>query len=193
MKIAIDCRMSGQSGIGTFLDSILPFLLQSGNDFLLLGYNPKNPASEEARTVFSTKNVQFAPCAIKTFSLKETFFFPCALAKKINACDLYFTPYCNIPSGIAIPVYSTIHDVVFLDMPDLAGRTGTFIRKLFYLRAVKKSKTIFTVSEFSKSRIQEHLNCRAPIAVVYNGIPAYFEKPLVPPPKKTTQSFLSAT
>ena len=184
MKIAIDCRMSGQSGIGTFLDGILPFLLQSGNDFLLLGYNPKNPASEESRTVFSAKNVQFAPCAIKTFSLKETFFFPRALTKKINTCDLYFTPYCNIPSGITIPIYSTIHDVVFLDMPDLAGKTGTFIRKLFYLRAVKKSKTIFTVSEFSKSRIREHLNCRAPIAVVYNGIPAYFEKPLVPPPEK---------
>ena len=184
MKIAIDCRMSGQSGIGTFLDSILPFLLQSGNTFLLLGYNPKNPASEEARTIFSAKNVQFAPCAIKTFSLKETFFFPCALAKKINACDLYFTPYCNIPSGITIPIYSTIHDVVFLDMPDLAGRIGTFIRKLFYLRAVKKSKAVFTVSEFSKSRIQKHLTPRAPIEVVYSGIPAYFEKPLVPPPEK---------
>ena len=185
MKIAIDCRMSGQSGIGTFLDSILPFLLQSGNDFLLLGYNPKNHASEEARTVFSAKNVQFAPCAVKTFSLKETFFFPRTLAKKINACDAYFTPYCNIPSGITIPAYSTIHDVVFLDMPDLAGRIGTFIRKLFYLRAVKKSKTIFTVSEFSKSRIQKGLNCRAPIVVVYNGIPAYFEKPLVQSPQKT--------
>lgn len=184
MKIAIDCRMSGQSGIGTFLDSILPFLLQSGNTFLLLGYNPRNIDSEEARMIFSAPNAEVLSCAVKTFSLKETFFFPRALIKKINACDLYFTPYCNIPSGITIPAYSTIHDVVFLDMPDLAGRTGTFIRKLFYLRAVKNSKAIFTVSEFSKSRIQEHLNCRAPIAVVYNGIPAYFEKPLVPPPEK---------
>ncbi|MGP1458406.1 MAG: glycosyltransferase family 4 protein [Treponema sp.] len=184
MKIAIDCRMSGQSGIGTFLDGILPFLLQSGSEFLLLGYNPRNPQSEEAQAVFSTQNAEFVPCAVKTFSLKETFFFPRALAKKINACDAYFTPYCGIPSGINISVYSTIHDVIFLDMPDLAGAAGTFIRKRFYLRAVKKSKTVFTVSEFSKSRIQAHLKPRAPIAVVYNGIPAYFEKPLAPPPEK---------
>lgn len=185
MKIAIDCRMSGQSGIGTFLDSILPFLLQSGNTFLLLGYNPRNIDSEEARMIFSAPNAEVLSCAVKTFSLKETFFFPRTLAKKINACDAYFTPYCNIPSGIKIPIYSTIHDVVFLDMPELAGKIGTFIRKLFYLRAAKKSKTIFTVSEFSKSHIQKGLNCRAPIVVVYNGIPAYFEKPLVPSPQKT--------
>ena len=67
MKIAIDCRMSGQSGIGTFLDSILPFLLQSGNDFLLFGYNPRNKASEEAQSVFSAKNAEFLPCAVPYF------------------------------------------------------------------------------------------------------------------------------
>lgn len=184
MKIAIDCRMSGQSGIGTFLDSILPFLLQSGNDFLLLGYNPRNKASEEAQSVFSAKNAEFLPCAVPPFSIQETFLFPRALVKKINKCDAYFTPYCNIPSGIRIPVYSTIHDVVFLDMPELAGKTGTFVRKLFYMRAIKKSKTVFTVSLFSKARIQAHLKCRIPIEVVYNGIPAYFEKPLTPPLEK---------
>ena len=73
MKIAIDCRMSGQSGIGTFLDSILPFLLQSGNDFLLFGYNPRNKASEEAQSVFSAKNAEFLPCAVPPFSIQETF------------------------------------------------------------------------------------------------------------------------
>ena len=64
------------------------------------------------------------------------------IVKKINSCDAYFSPYFNIPSKIKIPVYTTIHDVVFLDIPSLAGKCGTLIRKMFYKYAVKKSKEI---------------------------------------------------
>ena len=84
MKIAVDCRMSGKSGIGTFLDEILPYLKNSGNELFLFG-------SKEGES-----------CNVKTFSLKEMFLFPKELLKKINSCDVYFSPYCNIPGGIKI-------------------------------------------------------------------------------------------
>ncbi|MCR5188077.1 MAG: glycosyltransferase family 4 protein [Treponema sp.] len=164
MKIAIDCRMSGKSGIGGFLDGILPYLMDSGNELLLIGGNID---------VAGRKNVSCLSCDIGTFSIKETFFFPKALSRRINECDLYFTPYCNIPSGIKIPIYSTIHDIVFLDVKGLSGRLGTFARKLFYKHAIRKSKLIFTVSEFSKNRIIEKLHCRKPLTVVYGGVPQY--------------------
>ncbi len=164
MKIAIDCRMSGKSGIGGFLDGILPYLMDSGNELLLIGGNID---------VAGRKNVTCLPCDIGTFSIKETFSFPKELSKQINQCDLYFTPYCNIPSGIKVPVYSTIHDIVFLDVKGLSGRVGTFARKLFYKHAIKKSKMVFTVSEFSKSRIIEKLHCKKPLEVVYGGVPQY--------------------
>lgn len=164
MKIAIDCRMSGKSGIGAFFDGILPFIIDSGNEILLIG--GKNTFSEKG-------NVNHLDCDIKTFSIKEMFAFPSELRKAINKCDLYFTPYCNIPNGIRIPVYSMIHDIVFLDVKGLSGKLGTFIRKMFYLRAIRKSKKIFTVSEFSKSRIIEKLHCKKPIDVVYGSVPKY--------------------
>lgn len=164
MKIAIDCRMSGKSGIGGFLDGILPYLMDSGNELLLIGGNID---------AAGRKNVTCLPCDIGTFSIKETFSFPKELSKQINQCDLYFTPYCNIPSGIKVPVYSTIHDIVFLDVKGLSGRVGTFARKLFYKHAIKKSKMVFTVSEFSKSRIIEKLHCKKPLEVVYGGVPQY--------------------
>jgi len=38
MKIAIDCRMYNSSGIGTYLQGILPYLLaEQKNNYLLLG------------------------------------------------------------------------------------------------------------------------------------------------------------
>ncbi len=46
-------------------------------------------------------------------------------------------------------------------------------RKAIYQRAINKSREIFTVSEFSKSRIQARLKCKKPIAVVYNGAPLF--------------------
>lgn len=151
MKIAVDMRMSGKSGIGTFLDELIPYFKDSSNEFY------------------------FSKPDVKTFSIKEMFFFPKDELEKINACDAYFTPYCNIPGGIKVPVYSTIHDVVFLDVKGLAGKAGTAIRKFFYSHAVKKSKAVFTVSQFSKDRIISNLKCRKPIHVVYNGTPSYYD------------------
>ena len=152
MKIAVDLRMSGKSGIGAFLDNILP-TLKAGAEV-----------------------VQIKP-GIKPFSLKEMFFFPREELKKINECDAYFSPYCNVPGrlfsrGIKVPIFTTIHDVIFLDLP-LAGKLGTLARKAIYQRAINKSREIFTVSEFSKSRILARLRCKKPIRVVYNGAPLF--------------------
>ena len=70
MKIAIDCRMSGKSGIGTFLDSILPYFNTKENELLLLGL-------ESIPSSFSfPEKAKIWPCTINTFSIKEMFFFP---------------------------------------------------------------------------------------------------------------------
>lgn len=155
MKIAVDLRMSGKSGIGAFIDSMLP-TLKAGAEV-----------------------VEIKP-GIKPFSLKEMLFFPRGLIKKINECDAYFSPYCNVPGrlfsrGIKVPIFTTIHDVIFLDLP-LAGKLGTLARKLIYQRAINKSKELFTVSEFSKGRIQARLKCKKNITVVYSGVPLYNEE-----------------
>ena len=155
MKIAVDLRMSGKSGIGAFIDSMLP-TLKAGAEV-----------------------VEIKP-GIKPFSLKEMLFFPRDIIKKINECDAYFSPYCNVPGrlfgrGIKVPIFTTIHDVIFLDLP-LAGKIGTLARKAIYQRAINKSREIFTVSEFSKGRIQARLRCKKNITVVYSGVPLYNEE-----------------
>ena len=160
--------MSGKSGIGTFIDGILLYILKQTHNFLLIGTPKINIEKKD--------NITIIPCDISPFSLQELFHFPKNILKQINSYDVYFTPYCNIPNGIKIPIYSTIHDILFLDMPNIAGKAGTFIRRMFYQRAINKSKAIFTVSLFSKSRIIKQLKCKKTIYVVYNGIPAYYEE-----------------
>lgn len=166
MKLAIDCRMTKSGGVGSYLNALLPFLTKK-NECLLLG-------NTEELEKFKSEKTELLQLDIKTFSLKELFAFPKSIAEKINKCDVFYSPYFNVPSGIKIPVYTTIHDVVFLDVPGLASKTGTFVRKLFYSYAVFKSKKIFTVSEFSKNRIISDLNCKKPVVVTYNAVPDWF-------------------
>lgn len=182
MRLAVDCRMSGKSGIGTFIDGVLPFFARMDIELLLVG---KSESPVEGKTITCI------PCDIKPFSLKEIFSFPKSIADKINSCDAFFTPYCNIPCGIRVPVVCTIHDIVFLDIPSLAGKIGTLVRKIFYKRAIRLSKAVCTVSQFSKERILAQLKCTKPISVVYGDAPEYFRKPILPsPPKKDTVIFI---
>ena len=185
MTLAVDCRMCGKSGIGAFIDGILPYLIATEHKFLLLGLDDTQKIETLPPTVYEAQNVTLLPCHVAPFSLTETFFFPKTYTKRINQCDAFISPYCNIPSGIRIPIFSTIHDIVFLDMPDLAGKIGTMARKWFYQHAINRSKALFTVSEFTKSRIQEKLRCKKQIFVVHSSVPDYLQKPFLPLPAKT--------
>ena len=168
MKIAVDARMLGSGGIGTYIASLLPYFLEKNECFIFGDGSAVSPFGKY-------ENAETAECRVKTFSLAERFAFPCELRKKINLCDVYYTPYCNIPSGIKIPVFSTIHDVVFLDVPGLASKAGVAARKYFYQRAIDRSRAVFTVSEFSRDRIRATLDCKnLPIVVAYNALPAWF-------------------
>lgn len=162
MKIAIDCRMYNSSGIGTYIREILPYIVEkTTNEFLLIG------KKEELKEYEKCKNIKIQNCDVPIFSFKEIFLFP---TKEINECDIFYTPNYNIPGNIKIPIYSTIHDIIFLDMPELTSKLGYIIRKIFYKRAYYLSKALFTVSNFSKKRIEFHLGNQKNIVVTYNGI-----------------------
>jgi glycosyltransferase involved in cell wall biosynthesis len=168
MTIAVDCRMIDASGVGVYLRGILPFLLQSQNNFLLFGNET------QLNSFASDANVKIIECNIKPFSIRESFFFPVKTARQINRADVYFTPFFNVPCGIKIPVYTAIHDVIFPDMPKLFSKTGLAVRMWFFRRAYRKSRKIFTVSEFSKSRIEHHLGAEKPVIVTYSAIQPMF-------------------
>ena len=145
MIIAIDCRWIDSSGIGVYIQGCLPYFLDSNNFFYLIG------DSEKLNKIISGhKNCQVLECRIKPFSLRETFTFPQNILKKINSGDAFYSPYFNVPSGIKVPVFTTIHDIIFPDMPHLSSRLGLAARMFFYRRCFRRSKKIFTVSKFSK-------------------------------------------
>ena len=171
MIITIDCRQIDSSGTGVYLRECLPFFLKSDHKFILLGNSNRLGIS-----FLKYINIEIIECSIKSFSIVELLFFPKKILRKINNSDLYYSPFFNIPGGIKIPVFSTIHDIIFPDMPELTSRFGLAIRMFFYKRCFIHSKLIFTVSEFSKSRIKNYLGNEKPIVVTHSAIQEQFLK-----------------
>lgn len=162
IRVAIDCRMIGCSGIGVYLRNILKYLLSDSSiDYLLLG-------KENDLSVYKNySNCEIAIVNIPPFSLKELFFFP---VREINRCDCFYTPNYNIPLGIRVPVISTIHDVVFLDIPHLTSPIGRFMRYVYLKQAIIRSQLLFTVSQFSKDRILYYFPNICHLKITYNGV-----------------------
>lgn len=161
MKIAIDCRLIGQSGIGTFIENILCEIIKhKEHEFVLIG-------NSKVLDKFVSQNRQIIECNYRSFSLKELFLFP---TKAVNKCDVFFTPNFNIPFGIKIPINCTIHDMVFFDTENFGSTIKRYIIKTYIKRALKISKHVFTVSKFSKSRIESLFPIRNDIHVIYNVI-----------------------
>jgi glycosyltransferase involved in cell wall biosynthesis len=190
IKIAVDCRyIDAPSGVGVYQRETLPWFLQSPHDFLLAGdakkiadfltslfSKPFNNASV-AETFAAKTRYTITDLGDKPFSLRELC-IPPSCVKAINECDCFYSPFFSIPRGIKIPVYTTIHDIIFPDMRELCGRAALAARMYFYRRAAKISKSLFTVSFFSKSRLQHHLPLgRKPVIVTYNAAQSYLQKP----------------
>ena len=169
MKITIDCRMIDSSGIGVYLRECLPWFLKTTHEFMLLGESAKLHEIAQYHA-----NAAIIECSIKPFSMMEILLFPQKMIDSINKTDIFYSPYFNIPRGITIPIYTTIHDMVFADMPEIVSYIGYHIRMYFFRKAEKKSTKIFTVSNFSKSRIEYNLATKKPVIVTYSAIQPSF-------------------
>lgn len=161
MKIAIDCRFIGKSGIGTYIENLVDRLMAEHPEHHYLFICEKGARLE------SRENIEIFETDIKPFCLKELFGFPVSL---INRCDAFFSPYFNLPFGVKVPVFCTIHDVIFLDRRELTSWFGYLARKFYLWNAMRMSKAIFTVSVFSKKRIQYHFNTKKDIYVTFSAI-----------------------
>lgn len=146
MKIAVDCRYLGKSGIGRVCRGILDHLDYRQHEYYLIG-------SEQALRAYPRAHI--VPDGSNPFSAKGMFSFPRALNR---VCDALIVPNFIIPFGVRLPVYAVMHDLIFLDMPSIAtrGAADRFLKKTLIGRCMKKSARIACVSEFTRSRCEHY-------------------------------------
>ena len=144
MKIAIDARY-GLSGIGRFLIGILDNLDYDKNEYYLFGKEDILKKYTKAKII----NTDLSP-----FSKKGLFDASFKITKDM---DYYYSPNFIIPYTVKCKVITTLHDIIFLDMPEVnSGFADKMIKKFLLKRCMKKSINVYTVSNFSKNRISYH-------------------------------------
>lgn len=154
MRLCIDARMIHSSGIGTFLQNLIPFIAKDPFEVILLSKEP-HPTQMSIRFTSSI------------YSLAEQVFYPW----KIPPCDIFWSPHYNAP---LLPIQAkrrvvTIHDVCHLAQP--FPKVKRFIAHFLLQNACKKSDQIVTISSFSRSEIQKYLGAyKEKIQVIYPGV-----------------------
>lgn len=160
MEVLIDVRMIEASGIGTYIQNLIPYLKGKVN-LTLLG-------NEDIIKKY-VEDVEVIPLKSPVYSPLEQIEIPFKLKK----CDIYWSPHFNMAVFSKKPKKRivTIHDLFHLDF---ASYYNFFERKYINMlirSAANISNVIITVSNFSKERIIEHTKVNSQkIEVIYNGV-----------------------
>lgn len=156
--IAVDARMIHASGIGTYLQHILPAICSAYNTVLL--------GEEQHLKEYNAKVIEFdAPI----YSIREMTKLPGLIPR----CSVFWSPHFNVPlyTGGADTLVTTIHDVFHLAYYQTLSLKQKIYARLFYNLAVRKSSRVITVSEFSKKEILRYVqNTPGKIQVIHNGV-----------------------
>ena len=159
IPLVVDARMLNASGIGTYLQNILPNLLD---------FEPLLLLQEQDQDKFPwLKGFRKKVLESPIYSIQEHK----ELYKQVPKCNIYWAPHYNMP--VYLPQVrrklATVHDInhIVIRQDSLAKRL--YARLMMY-RTVKQSDRIITVSEFSKSEISQHFpSARGKVRVILNG------------------------
>lgn len=165
MKIGFDARMIGHPGIGTYIRNLLKAMLaaSSGDDFVL--YGDPDKLSGFGREVIKYK----AP----VYSYGELFRSPLAKEK----FDITHIPHFNAPLGGVKNMVVTIHDLIYLKVPESRSFISGIAAKFIISSAVKNAKRIIAVSENTKKDIIGRFPCaQGKVDVVYEGADPVFRR-----------------
>lgn len=162
MKIAIDCRYIGKSGIGRVCEGILDALDYGAHEYFLFGDRRKLEG-------YAKKGAHLVEDLSEPYSFHGLRTFDRSLNKR---CDAILIPNFLIPFGVKIPILSVMHDLAFLDVKETTkGFKDKLVKKTLLKRCMKKSRWVSCVSEFTRSRCEYHYGKLAKKCYVnYNGL-----------------------
>lgn len=170
MKIGIDCRMIGYSGIGRYVQNLAKGIVASpdNHEYILLG-------NEEKLSDFRKTNlVHIKNTTSPVYTFHEQLEMPLAA----RGLSLLHVPHYNIPIFYKGRLIVTIHDIIPVLFPQfLSSQRAKWYARFILRTAVKKADLIIAVSENTKKDLIRHLNVpEEKIRVIYQGVGPEFKK-----------------
>lgn len=171
--IAIDCRMLGMSGIGVYIENLVPDVVRrlSGCRFRLIG----QPDMLRRLALPDAARVTMQPCHAPVYSVQEQLLMPLAA----RGAALLWVPHYAIPLLTRVPLLVTVHDVAHLVLPEVTqNRIRRAYARFFFEHVRRRARTILTVSQFTADEFLRHVGKpRGALRVVHNGVDAEWFAP----------------
>lgn len=173
--VTVDARMLGSSGIGTYLEELLPRVLAGWPDarFTLLGDVPAIGA------VVPAGRAELRDCGAPIYSVGEQL----ALSRLIPGdTTLVWSPHYNIPLLHRGPLAVTVHDVNHLvfPQPSLAKR---MYARLMFAEVRRRAAVVLCDSEFGAADLRARVGEPRALSVVPLGVgESWFRLPEEPSP-----------
>lgn len=152
-NLTIDARMYRMSGIGRYLQTLLPDLipLLDADRIVLLG----KPGDLEGETWMRDPRILLRGFPARIFSVAEQL----AAARNLyRDTDLLWVPHYNIPLLYRGKLVVTVHDVCQLAHPEtLANDLQRWYARTLLSAVASRARAILCVSEFSAGEVQKYL------------------------------------
>ena len=173
--LTIDLRWIDSSGIGTYIQGILPGIIEALDDVEVVGIGDRRRLEQFAWS--AAQNVRLISCHADRYSLAEQWQVLTAIPKNT---DLFFAPHYPTPLLYRGPLAVTVHDMSHLIVPEIAGNWKKRAYAEIMFRTIRKrAAVVFTVSEFSRRELLRLTQGKA-------------EQKIVPTPLGITQDWYEA-
>ncbi len=146
-RLVIDARMTGHSGIGVYLEHMLPRIVER-----LVAWHPVVMARSAVCARLASHigdRAEVVAWDVPPLRLSNLWRAPPAVLPG----DLLWTPHFNVPLRGSSPLAVTLHDVLPLSAPRLAG-FGRSVPVRLWLGAIRaRARVVFCVSEFTRREV----------------------------------------
>lgn len=174
MRIGIDARLWGESGVGRYIRNLVWELskIDRVNQYILFLRDENEVGPRKLPENWQSRKVD-----IRWHTVEEQLRFPAILNRE--NLDLVHFPYFSVPIFYKRPFIVTIHDLILHHFP--TGEATTLPLSFYQLKllgykfvisqAAKKAKKIITVSNATKKEIIRHLGVdEDKVIVTYEGM-----------------------
>jgi glycosyltransferase involved in cell wall biosynthesis len=147
-SITIDARQIGNSGIGTYISNLIPYVIEHFQNLKIYILVDPKYINYYSSQIFKRENVTLIECKSKMYSLKEQFEI---LIKIPKDTDIFWSPHYVVPVFYSKKILVTIHDVFHLVAPE--SFLKSLYSKVMFYNVTSRASKIITDSNFSKQEI----------------------------------------
>lgn len=141
MKIGFDARFLKETGVGRYIQNILPLMISSSSrdTWVLLYLKGDKPFLKSLIPPESLKRVKFVETTVRWHSLREQVVVPIIFYRE--NVNILHVPYINVPVFYFKKLVTTIHDLTILSHK--TGRASTHSSLIYNLKRIGFKIAIF--------------------------------------------------